>query len=75
MKYKRNDVYKNTLNYFDGNELASNVWIDKYCLKDADGNFYEKSPDDMHKRLAKEFARIESKYLNPLSEKDIYELF
>lgn len=75
IKYKRNDVYKNTLNYFDGNELASNVWIDKYCLKDADGNFYEKSPDDMHKRLAKEFARIESKYLNPLSEKDIYELF
>jgi ribonucleotide reductase alpha subunit len=73
--YKREDVFKETLKYFNGDELATNVWIDKYALKDSEGNLYELSPDDMHKRLASEFARIESNYPNPMSEEKIYSLF
>ena len=65
-KYKREDVLKNTLEYFNNDELASSVWINKYALKDKEGMFYELTPKDMHKRLAKEFARIEQKYTNPL---------
>ena len=72
--YKREDVLNSTLTYFKGDELAANVWINKYALKDIDGNIYELSPDDMHHRLAKEIARIESKYINPLSENKIYDL-
>lgn len=60
--YKREEVYDTALEYFEGDELAANVWIDKYALKDSEGNIYEKSPDDMHKRMAKEFARIEDNY-------------
>lgn len=56
------DVFKITLLYFKGDELAANTWISKYCLKDAEGKYYELSPDDMHRRMAKEFARIEKKY-------------
>ncbi len=59
--------------YFDGDELAANVWINKYALKDSYGNIYDRSPDDMHKRLAREIARIEKKYPNPYSEEEIYE--
>lgn len=70
--YKKQEVYDATLQYFNGDTLATEVWINKYCLKDSDGNLYEKTPDDMHKRLAKEFARIEAKYPNPLSEEEIY---
>lgn len=70
--YSREDVEAATLNYFNGDELAADVWVKKYCLKD-DENFYELTPDDMHKRLAKELARIESKYPNPLSEEYIYD--
>lgn len=69
------DVYKESLLYFQGDELAASIWMKKYALKDSDGNFLEKSPDDMHRRLAKEFARIETKYPNRLSEDEIYELF
>jgi ribonucleoside-diphosphate reductase alpha chain len=58
--------------YFDGDELAANVWINKYALKDSFGNIYEKTPDDMHRRLAGEIARIEQKYENPMSEDEIY---
>ena len=69
------EAYQASLDYFMGDELAAKVWVSKYALKDAFGNIYEKSPDDMHKRLAKEVARIEAKYTNPLSEKELYDLF
>ena len=65
--YTREEVLKKTLEYFKGDTLASDVWINKYALKDSEGNLYELTPDDMHRRLAKEIARIESKYENPLS--------
>jgi len=60
--------------YFKGDELAANVWVNKYALKDSFGAIYEDSPDKMHRRIAKEVARIESKYPNPYSEEDIYEV-
>lgn len=60
--------------YFKGDTLAASVWVNKYALKDSFGKIYEKSPDDMHRRIAKELTRIESKYPNPLSEEEIYEL-
>lgn len=79
--YTREEVVEATLKYFNGDELATTVWIDKYCLKkkrlgqsDDIFDYYELTPDDMHKRLAKEFARIEAKYPNPLSEEMIYSL-
>jgi ribonucleoside-diphosphate reductase alpha chain len=72
---KKTDVLEKTLKYFNFDELASKVWIDKYALKDTDGNLLETTPDDMHKRLSKEFSRIESNYVNPISESDIYNLF
>ena len=62
------------LNYFGDDELAASVWINKYAMKDSFGNLYEKSPEDMHRRLAKEFARIEAKYPNPMSEEEIFAL-
>ncbi len=61
--------------YFHGDELAASVWVNKYALKDSFGNLYEKTPDDMHHRLAEEFARIEKKYPNPLTHDEIYALF
>jgi len=70
--YPKQEVQKASLEYFKGDELASNVWMNKYCLKD-ENNYYELTPDDMHRRLAKELARIESKYPNPLTEDQIYE--
>ena len=73
-KYSRKEVEKTTLNYFNNDTLATEVWINKYALKDSDGNIYELSPDDMHKRLSKELSRIEEKYPNPLSEDKIYSL-
>ena len=73
--YTLKEVKKETLKYFRGDELATNVWIDKYCLKDDKGNYLELTPDDMHKRLAREFARVEAKYPNPLSEEEIYRFF
>lgn len=73
-KYSRKEVEKTTLNYFNNDTLATEVWINKYALKDSDGNIYELSPDDMHKRLSKELNRIEQKYPNPLSVDKIYSL-
>jgi len=73
MIYTKDEVLKSTLEYFSGDELAANVWIDKYCLKDSEGKLYELNPNDMHKRLAKELARIEKKYSNPLSEEEIFD--
>ncbi len=60
--------------YFGGDELAAQVWVNKYALKDSFGNIYEKSPDDMHRRIASELARVEAKYPSPLSEEEIYGL-
>ena len=60
--------------YFNGDELAANVWINKYALKDSEGNIFESNPDQMHRRLAKEIARVESKYDNSYSEEDIYDV-
>lgn len=68
------EVFNTAVKYFKGDELAARVWATKYALKDSFGKIYEKSPDAMHKRLAKEIARIERKYPNPMSEKEIYEL-
>lgn len=68
------DAFAKALEYFNGDDLAARVWVNKYALKDSAGNIYESSPDEMHKRLSKEIARIEEKYPNPLSEKKIYEL-
>lgn len=69
--YTREEVYNETLKYFKGDELATNVFF-KYCLSDKDGNYLELTPDDMHHRLAKELHRIELKYPNPLSYEEIY---
>jgi len=71
--YTLDEALKASIEYFKGDELAADVWTKKYALKDAAGNIYEKSPDDMHKRIAKEFARIESNYPNPLSYDEIYD--
>ena len=60
--------------YFGGDELAATVWVSKYALKDSAGNIYESSPEQMHYRLAKELARIENKYGEPLSEQEIFDL-
>jgi len=70
----RDQVYNSALSYFKGDQLAASVWTDKYALKDKESVYYEATPDDMHRRLAKEFARIEKKYKNPMSEEEIYQL-
>lgn len=72
--YPKEEVLSAATEYFKGDSLAADVWMKKYCLKDMPGNHYEKTPDDMHRRLAKEFARIEQKYKNPMSEDEIFEL-
>lgn len=69
----REDAIKKSIEYFNGDELAASVFVDKYALKNEDGDVLEATPDELHKRLAKEFARIEQKYPNPLSEDEIYE--
>ncbi|MCL1849822.1 MAG: adenosylcobalamin-dependent ribonucleoside-diphosphate reductase, partial [Bacteroidetes bacterium] len=73
--YTKKDVFEEVVAYFDGDELAAGVWIDKYSLKNDKGEMLEHNPDEMHRRLAREFARIEKKYANPLPEDKIYELF
>lgn len=72
--YNFDEAFKSSLEYFKGDELAAKVWVNKYALKDSYGNIFELNPDFMHKRLAKEIARIEKKYPNPISEKEIYEV-
>lgn len=67
-------VHAAALAYFGGDELAARVWASKYALKDSYGNLYEQTPDDMHHRMAAEFARMEAKYANPMSEDEIFEL-
>lgn len=68
------DAFNGAMEYFNGDELAAGVWTSKYALQDLNGNFMETSPDQMHRRLAKEFARIESKFANPMSEDEIFDL-
>ena len=70
--YSYEEAFQATLAYFDGDELAARVWVNKYAMKDSFGNIYEKSPADMHHRLAAEMARIERKYPNPVPEEEIF---
>ncbi len=70
--YSQEEAVKASLEYFKGDDLAARVWVNKYALKDSFGNIFELTPDDMHKRLAKEIARIEKQYPNPLTEEEIY---
>ena len=70
--YSYEEAFQATLAYFDGDELAARVWVNKYAMKDSFGNIYEKSPADMHHRLAGEMARIERKYPNPVPEEEIF---
>lgn len=74
--YTREEVLESSIKYFDGDELAATVWINKYALKDSYGNIYELNPSDMHRRLAKEISRIESKYANPqFNRETLFDLF
>lgn len=72
--YSYEEAFQATLAYFDGDELAARVWVNKYAMKDSFGNIYEKSPADMHHRLAGEMARIERKYPNAVPEEEIFSL-
>ena len=72
--YTREEVFEHTLAYFNGDHLATQVWISKYALKDFLGNIFELTPDDMHRRLASEIARVEKNYKHPVSEEEIFEL-
>ena len=72
--YNYQQAYEASLKYFDGDELAARVWATKYALKDSFGHLYELTPDDMHRRIAREIARIENKYPNPLSEDRLFDL-
>lgn len=72
--YTYDEAYKASLEYFAGDELTARVWVSKYAMKDSFGNIYEQSPEDMHWRLAREIARIENKYPNPMSEREVFDL-
>lgn len=72
--YTHDQAVEESIRYFRGDELAARVWANKYALKDSFGNLYEKTPDDMHRRLAREIYRIEKKYVNPLPEELIYKV-
>ncbi len=73
-KYSHGEALVKATEYFNGDTLAANVWMNKYALKDSDGNIYELTPDDMHRRIANEIARIEKKYPNPMTADEVYEL-
>lgn len=72
--YAFEEAFEEALKYFAGDELAARVWVNKYSMKDSFGNIYEKSPEDMHWRIANEIARIEKKYKNPMSAREIFDL-
>lgn len=72
--YTYDEAYKASLAYFNGDELAARVWVNKYSMKDSYGNIYEKSPEEMHLRIANELARIEQKYANALSAEELFHL-
>lgn len=72
--YSFDEAYQASVEYFAGDELAARVWVNKYAMKDSFGNIYEKSPEDMHWRIAREVARIERKYPNPMSADEVFAL-
>ena len=72
--YTYDEAVQASREYFGGDEMAAKVWVSKYALKDSQGTIFERTPADMHRRLAKELARIERKYPNPLEEDKIFEL-
>ncbi len=72
--YNYDEAYNASLEYFKGDELAARVWVNKYAVKDSFGNIYEKSPEDMHWRIANEVARVEAKYPNALSSQELFDL-
>ena len=74
VKFNYNEAVEESLKYFEGDELAARVWVNKYALKDSWGNIYENSPEMMHQRIASEIARIEKKYPNPLSQETVFSL-
>ena len=71
--YTQEEAFKASVEYFKGDDLAARVWVNKYALKDSEGNIYEKTPNDMHRRIAKEIARIEQRYANPMTEDEVFE--
>ena len=73
-QYTAEEAMQAATEYFEGDTLAAGVWLNKYALKDSFGNIYERQPDEMHRRIARELARVERHYVNPLSEDDIYAL-
>ncbi|WP_417590092.1 adenosylcobalamin-dependent ribonucleoside-diphosphate reductase [Owenweeksia hongkongensis] len=74
LSYTYEEALEAASKYFDGDELAAGVWLNKYALKDSYGNIYERTPEDMHHRLAAEIARVEKKYPNPMSEAEVFEV-
>ncbi|MGB3776614.1 MAG: adenosylcobalamin-dependent ribonucleoside-diphosphate reductase, partial [Leeuwenhoekiella sp.] len=72
--FTQEEAFSDALKYFKGDDLAARVWVNKYALKDSDGNIYENDPNAMHRRIAKEVARIESRYPNAMSEEEVFEL-
>ena len=72
--YTYDEAFNASLDYFGGDELAARVWVNKYAVKDSFGNIYEKTPTDMHWRIANEVARIEAKYPNPMSAQELFDL-
>ena len=73
--FSPDEAFVASVKYFKGDELAARVWVNKYALKDSYGNIFELTPDDLHRRLASEIAKIERKYPNPLSEDELFDLF
>src|SRR5690606_27245371 len=72
--FTQDEAFNASLAYFKNDDLAARVWLNKYALKDSHGNLYELTPNDMHRRIAKELARIEKRYSNPLTESEIFDL-
>ncbi|MGE0077580.1 MAG: adenosylcobalamin-dependent ribonucleoside-diphosphate reductase [Bacteroidales bacterium] len=72
--YTFDEAYEASVKYFNGDEMAAKVWVSKYAIKDSFGTIYELNPNDMHRRIAKELARIERRYPNPMTEEEIFEL-
>jgi ribonucleoside-diphosphate reductase alpha chain len=72
--YSHEEALAAATEYFDGDTLAAGVWLNKYALKDSFGNIYERTPEEMHRRIAAEIARIENRYKNPMPEEEVYAL-
>ena len=72
--YTYQEALESSIEYFNGDELAATVWINKYALKDSHGNLYEKDPNDMHCLIANEINRVEKKYANPMTAEEIFDV-